>query len=102
MSNPLISLREYFLQELWAIKTRIEANQGRTTQFFCQLDQETYPVTQNAYQCLQCTRYICTRCYDELVIVRMVVCPFCKGTLKKVISNIKPHSRIVYEYSCRE
>lgn len=53
--------------------------------FFCQLDSEKHPVTDHAFQCLNCGRMICENCYKTLEDVGYSVgCPFCEGDLTQI------------------
>jgi len=49
--------------------------------FFCQIDSESHPSTENRYQCIACGRLVCEVCYDSQMSVGMIVCPFCNGKL---------------------
>ncbi|MFW9904502.1 MAG: hypothetical protein ACFFFH_09240 [Candidatus Thorarchaeota archaeon] len=83
---PSTSIRELLLQEIRALKTKLKTNlgvrQGRVP-FFCQLDNETHPMIESAYQCRICARYVCISCYKKLKLIQLVNCPFCDGKLYK-------------------
>lgn len=59
--------------------------------FFCQLDNEKHPSTEDRYQCLECGRLICSSCYETQQMVGLTNCPFCEGHLKfqKSLGSIK-------------
>jgi hypothetical protein len=83
---PSISIRELLLQEIQALKTKLKANlsvKRVRVPFFCQLDNETHPIIESAYQCRICARYVCNDCYRKLKLVQLVNCPFCDGKLYK-------------------
>ena len=52
--------------------------------FFCQLDNEKHPSTDSAYECDQCSRKVCSDCYDNITQTGVTRCPYCKGDLSKV------------------
>lgn len=49
--------------------------------FFCQIDSENHPSTDNAYQCSSCNRFVCASCFEDSVQVGIISCPFCNGEL---------------------
>jgi DNA-directed RNA polymerase subunit RPC12/RpoP len=51
--------------------------------FFCQLDNEKHPSTDSAYKCIQCSRMVCSTCYDNISKTGLTKCPYCKGSLVK-------------------
>ena len=86
MSHTSISIRELLLQEIRALKTKLESNlsvKRACVSFFCQLDNETHPTIESAYQCRICARYVCNDCYRKLKLVQLINCPFCDGKLYK-------------------
>ncbi|MCK4848829.1 MAG: hypothetical protein KAT16_07400, partial [Candidatus Heimdallarchaeota archaeon] len=52
--------------------------------FFCQLDNEQHPSTDSAYKCNQCSRMVCSSCYEDMKKTGVLACPYCKGNLIKV------------------
>ncbi|MHA1972725.1 MAG: double zinc ribbon domain-containing protein, partial [Candidatus Hodarchaeales archaeon] len=52
--------------------------------FFCQLDGQKHPSTDSAYQCDQCSRMICSECYDNASSAGVTKCPYCQGHLTKI------------------
>ena len=52
--------------------------------FFCQLDNEKHPSTDSAYECDQCSRKICGKCYESITQTGVTKCPYCKGELLQV------------------
>jgi len=51
--------------------------------FFCQLDNEKHPSTDSAYKCSQCSRMVCSDCYEDMNKTGVSACPYCKGNLVK-------------------
>ena len=51
--------------------------------FFCQLDNEKHPSTDSTYECEQCSRMICSDCFDNISRTGITRCPYCKGELVK-------------------
>ncbi|MFX0171660.1 MAG: hypothetical protein ACFE9L_07050 [Candidatus Hodarchaeota archaeon] len=87
MNRPPFSTRQALLNELQVLKARLESYESGIkvrVPFFCQLDNETHPITENAFQCQICARYVCGECFEELVLVKVCQCPYCKGELLKV------------------
>lgn len=52
--------------------------------FFCQLDSAQHPKTDSGYQCENCSRMVCTECYEKSLEVGVPECPFCDGTLIRI------------------
>lgn len=50
--------------------------------FFCQIDGESHPTTDKAYQCTNCKRFVCDSCFKDLLTVDRTNCPMCDGFLK--------------------
>ncbi|MFX0051071.1 MAG: hypothetical protein ACFE8U_07225 [Candidatus Hermodarchaeota archaeon] len=87
MNRPPFSTRQALLQELQALKARLESYEGGIqvrVPFFCQLDYETHPLTESAFQCQTCARYVCTECFEKLSLVKVDRCPYCQGKLHRV------------------
>ncbi|UCG04075.1 MAG: hypothetical protein JSW11_08820 [Candidatus Heimdallarchaeota archaeon] len=51
------------------------------TPFFCQVDNEQHPATDIAYQCQQCSRFVCEKCFLDMKAAKMATCPMCGGIL---------------------
>ena len=49
--------------------------------FFCQVDGETHPATDTAYQCTECGRFICKKCLTDLMEIGRPSCPMCNGVV---------------------
>lgn len=47
-------------------------------------DNEQHPLTESAYQCEQCSRYVCKSCYSGMVSTSKTVCPYRRGNLTKI------------------
>ncbi|MFX0185857.1 MAG: hypothetical protein ACFE95_22465 [Candidatus Hodarchaeota archaeon] len=85
--RPPFSIRQALLQELQALKARLELYESEIqarVPFFCQLDFKAHPITESAFQCQICARYVCAECFEELTLVKVNQCPYCKGELLKV------------------
>lgn len=54
------------------------------TSFFCVLDSEAHPATESAYQCEVCKRFVCSSCYDLMVLTEVSNCPYCGDELSKI------------------
>lgn len=54
------------------------------TSFFCVLDSEAHPATEAAYQCKKCIRFVCSACYELMVMTEVANCPYCGAELTKV------------------
>ncbi len=52
--------------------------------FFCQLDNEQHPKTDSGFQCENCSRMVCAKCYEKSLEVGVPECPFCDGTLIRI------------------
>ncbi len=50
--------------------------------FYCQIDGETHPGTNIAYQCIKCARFVCQPCFDKLQKINRSLCPMCDGRLQ--------------------
>lgn len=54
------------------------------TSFFCVLDSEAHPATESAYQCKVCKRFVCSSCYQLMVMTAVSNCPYCGEDLSKI------------------
>ncbi|MFX0122468.1 MAG: hypothetical protein ACFFAE_02440 [Candidatus Hodarchaeota archaeon] len=54
------------------------------TPFYCQVDKEQHPATDIAYQCQQCSRYVCENCFQDMQMAKMAACPMCGGLLTQI------------------
>lgn len=54
------------------------------TSFFCVLDSEAHPATESAYQCKICKRFVCSACYNLMVMTQVSSCPYCGDEINKV------------------
>ncbi|MFX0086418.1 MAG: hypothetical protein ACFFAU_12180 [Candidatus Hodarchaeota archaeon] len=62
--------------------------------FFCQIDKEYHPVTNDRYLCLDCDRFLCLQCYTSQQSVGLNRCPSCGGKFRfvqgRTHSTLKP------------
>ena len=49
-------------------------NNGVKTPFFCQLDNERHPATDDRYQCIECGRLVCASCFEAQKCVSLCPC----------------------------
>ena len=85
------NLGEYHEFEQVFVKTRdvpvvISSEVEKTIRkpFFCQIDNERHPASDSAYECQDCGRRICRRCYIDCQTSGITTCPYCQGKLKKI------------------
>ena len=55
--------------------------------FFCQVDNQTHPATDVAFQCSQCGRFICEMCFLDLVQIGHPSCPMCDGPMSLAVEQ---------------
>ncbi len=69
--------------------------------FFCQIDREYHPATNDKYHCVDCDRFLCLQCYTSQQLVGLNTCPSCGGKLRFVQgqsrSSFKPKLKIKSE-----
>ena len=63
--------------------TKVRFDPSKRTNFFCQICNEQKSSIDPAYQCEQCSRYVCGSCYASKMSTGVTVCPYCKGELVK-------------------
>jgi hypothetical protein len=49
--------------------------------FHCQIDGEKHPATDSAYECENCSRYVCADCLFNMISTGVTGCPYCDGNL---------------------
>jgi len=56
--------------------------------FFCQIDGDSHPATDKAYQCTSCKRFVCGSCFNDLSAIERTSCPMCDGSLQLFTTSI--------------
>lgn len=55
--------------------------------FFCQMDNDIHSKIDEAYQCIQCLRFVCKSCFDVMKEQGYSKCPYCRDKLVSLTLN---------------